>query len=74
MMHLTIFNTVAATKSNERLVVEDHQQRTRIISSIHDTCHLGLNRTNDMVAQKYYWPGMSNHIHSYVSIIGNDIF
>ena len=51
----------------ERLVMEDIAQRKRIISSIHDTSHLGVNRTQDMVAGKYYWPGLSNDIRAYVS-------
>ena len=50
-------------------MVEDPKQRGRIISSVHDSCHLGLNRTNDMLACKYYWPGMSKHVASYVSFI-----
>jgi len=53
----------------ERLVVEDAGQRKRIISSIHDTSHLGVNRTHDMVACKYYWPGLSNDIRAYVSVV-----
>lgn len=56
-----------ANRPEERLVVEDPKQRGRIISSVHDSCHLGLNRTNDMLACKYYWPGMSKHVASYVS-------
>ena len=41
-----------------RLVIEDVEKRRRIIRSTHDGSHLGLNRTNDMVASKYYWPGL----------------
>ena len=51
----------------ERLVVEDIAQLKRIISSIHDTSHLGVNRTLDMVAGKYYWPGLSSDVRAYVS-------
>ena len=36
-----------------RLVIEDVEKRRRIIRSTHDGSHLGLNRTNDMVASKY---------------------
>ena len=46
----------------ERLVVEDIAQRKQIISAIHDTSHLGVNKTQDMVAGKYYWPGLTNDI------------
>ena len=48
--------------------MEDITQRKRIISSVHDSNHLGVNRTHDMVASKYYWPGLSNDIRAYVSI------
>ena len=54
-------------QSEERVVIEDTKQRTRIISSIHDSCHMGLNRTNDMLASKYYWPGMYKDVSSHVS-------
>ena len=27
----------------------------------------GLNRTTDMVAGKYYWPGLTNDVKAYVS-------
>ena len=52
----------------ERLVVESQEQRKRIISQIHDASHLGLNRTNDMVVSKYYWPGLNNDVKAYVSL------
>ena len=51
----------------EGLIVEDIAQRKRMISSIHDTSYVGGNRTQDMVVGKYYWPGLSNVIHAYVS-------
>ena len=35
----------------ERLVVEHPIQRRTIIPSIRDSCHLGVNRTND----RFYW-------------------
>ena len=54
-------------ESSERLIIEDVAQRERIISSAHDSNHLGINRTSDMISVKYYWPGMSNDIQSYVS-------
>ena len=51
----------------ERLVIEDPDRQKRIISSIHDTSHMGLNRTTDMVSGKYYWPGLTSDIKAYVS-------
>ena len=53
--------------TQERLVVEDPDQRKRIVSSIDDTAHMGLNRTTDMVSGKYYWPGFAADVKSYVS-------
>ena len=53
-------------KATQRLVIEDKQQHKRIISSVHDSCHLGVNRTLDMVAAKYYWPGLSEDVKDYV--------
>ena len=50
-----------------RLVVEDLELRKRIVANIHNTSHLGLNRTNDMVASKYYWPGLFKDVRTYVS-------
>ena len=51
----------------ERLVIEDPDQWKRIVSSIHDTSHMGLNRTTDMVSGKYYWPGLTSDVKAYVS-------
>ena len=48
-------------------VVEDTEQRKRIIASIHNASHLGLNRTNNTVANKYYWPGLFTDVRTYVS-------
>ena len=50
-----------------RLVVEDLEKRKRIISSSHDGSHMGLNRTNDIIAGKYYWPGLFTDVKAYVS-------
>ena len=50
------------------MVIEYTFQRKRIISSIYDTSHLGVNRSLDMVSTKYYWPGLTKDVRSYVSI------
>ena len=50
----------------ERMVIEDPNQKL-IVASIHDTSHMGLNRTTDVVAGKYYWPGLMNDVKAYVS-------
>ena len=58
-------------KGNEkRLVVEDKEQRKRIIGAIHDPSHMGVNRTLDMITAKYYWPGQTNEVKEYVSEAG----
>ena len=61
-------STGKAAESAPRLVVENREQRKRIIASIHNASHLGLNRTNDMVASKYYWPGLFVDVRTYVSL------
>ena len=43
-------------KNSERLVVEEEHLRSRIVRSVHDANHLGVNRTRDMISSKYYWP------------------
>ena len=50
-----------------RLVVEDSEQRKRIAANTHDGSHFDLNRTNDMIASKYYWPGLFTDMKTYVS-------
>ena len=41
-----------------RLVVEDMEQRRRIVSITHEDSHFGVNRTYATIASKYYWPGL----------------
>ena len=48
-------------------MVEEHTKRKRIVAAIHDSSHLGINRTLDLVASKYYWPGLSKDVIEYVS-------
>ena len=50
-----------------RMVVNSVASQKRIISSVHDQHHLGINRTVEMICNKYYWPNMTNNIKSYVS-------
>ena len=65
MLSLTTIEREA--KATPGLVIEDAHQHKRIVSSMHDSCHLGVNRTLDMVAAKYYWPGLSEDVKKYVS-------
>ena len=50
-----------------RLVIEDAGRRKRIVASLHDSSHLGVNRTLDLVTEKYYWPGLTAAVKDYVS-------
>ena len=67
-------NTELGTDNGEtqRLVVEEREKRERIIATIHDPSHVGVNRTLDMIASKYYWPGLTTDVKKYVSIIYYD--
>ena len=56
---------------SERLAVEDLHQRKRIIANVHDSSHLGVNRTLDMITAKYYWPGLTQDVKEYVSGLVN---
>ena len=53
-----------------RLVIPEHAElRQRIMSEHHDTPysgHLGVNRTERLVARQYWWPAMRADIVSYV--------
>ena len=51
------------------MVIEDASKRQRILESVHNTSHLGINHTLDMVSSQYYWPGATNDVRAYVSFI-----
>jgi hypothetical protein len=61
------FSVTVPELCRERLVVENVSERKRIIQSVHDSSHLGINWTQDMLVPKCYWPGLSKDVHSYVS-------
>lgn len=50
-----------------RLVVDDNIKKQRILESVHNASHPGINRTVDMVSLQYYWPGLTNDVKLYVS-------
>ncbi len=56
----------ANRKDSARLVIESDRQQQRIISTVHDANHLGLNRTYDLIYKKYYWPSMYKEVSTYV--------
>ena len=47
-------------------MVEDVNKRTRVMESIHNSSHFGINRTLDLVSSKYYRPGLTNDVKQYV--------
>ena len=47
-------------------MIESSTQRKRIVSSIHDSSHMGVNRSINMVSRKYYWPGLTKDVCAYV--------
>ena len=47
--------------------MEDLDKRERIIATIHDQSHVGMNRTLDMTSSKYYWSGLTADVKEYVS-------
>ena len=53
--------------------MEDPVQQKRIISTVYDANHFGIDKNNDMVASKYYWPGLSAEVRSYVSTVNNSV-
>ncbi len=69
MDHVIIPHIAERDGQRKRLVIEDAEKRKRILACIHNSSHLGLNRTLDMVVEKYYWPGLSTDVKAYVSCI-----
>lgn len=50
-------------------MIEDVDRREHVIASIHNSNHLGINRTLDMVTAKYYWPGLTRDVKQYVGYL-----
>ncbi len=57
--------TIGAEK---RLVIEDATKKKRILESVHNSSHFGVNRTLDSVSMRYYWPGLTKDVKNYVSV------
>ena len=70
----TVLMTERDVHVSERLAVEDFHQRKRIIANVHDSSHLGVNRTLDMITTKYYWPGLTHNVKEYVSCLVNKVY
>ena len=54
-------------KQRPRLVVQSEEERLRLIQTIHDTAHLGRDKTLSQLSERYYWQEMYNQVCSYVS-------
>ena len=48
-------------------MVEDVHKRNRVMESVHNSSHFGINCTLDLVSSKYHWPGLTNDVEQYVS-------
>ena len=48
-------------------MIEDASRRARILESVHHSNHFRVNRTLDLVASKYYWPGLTKDVKQCVS-------
>ena len=55
-------------KQRPRLVVQSEGEQLRLIKTIHDTAHLGRDKTLSLLNERYYWPEMYNQVCSYVSL------
>ena len=55
-------------KQRPRLVVQSEREQLRLIKTIHDTAHLGRDKTLSQLNEQYYRPEMYNQVCSYVSL------
>ena len=56
--------------SSRMYVPDDDSLHMHIISSHHDSpiaSHLGYQKTQELIEQQYYWPGLASDICSYVA-------
>ena len=54
-------------KKNPRLVVQSVDEQQRLVKTIHDTAHLGRDKTLSQLNERYYWPDMYKQVCAYVS-------
>ncbi len=57
-----------------RVVIENTSQRKRILESVHNSSHFGINRTLDLVSHNYYWPGLTKDVKYFVSACPSVLF
>ena len=54
-------------KQRPRLAVQSEEEQLKLIRTMHDTAHLGRDKTLSQLNERYYWPEMYNQVCSYVS-------
>lgn len=54
-------------KKKPRLVVQSVVEQQRLIRAIHDTAHLGRDKTLSQLNERYYWSDMYKQVCAYVS-------
>ena len=55
-------------KKNPRLVVQSVDEQQRLVKTIHDTAHLGRDKTLSQLNECYYWPDLYKQVCEYVKI------
>ena len=50
-------------------VVLDEEEKASILKDAHDTTggHLGLNKTQSKIAERFYWQGITNDVKAFIS-------
>ncbi len=57
-------------KSNRVYVPKQQSIKTRILYECHDaptSGHVGVHRTTELVSRRFYWPGLHDEVHAYVT-------
>ena len=50
-----------------RLVIQDTEERQRIVATVHNQAHLGRDKIVSELNMRYYWPNMYTDVSVYVS-------
>lgn len=63
----------AAGKETTQLVLPE-RFRTTVLKSLHDECgHLGIEKTSELIKDRFYWPHMSIDVEQYIKTCGRCI-
>lgn len=49
-----------------RLYIPNHLKEA-VVEECHDNFHMGIDKTYDLIRQKYYWPKLFKELNNYVS-------